>query len=106
MAAPTPVSALVHSSTLVVAGLIVMCMLLWVLRNKVLIVLLFLRCITLLRSGLRALYEFDSKKVVALSTLFHLGVIVIMGCGVGLILMLFHIILHAFYKRLCFIIVG
>nr|QEG77741.1 NADH dehydrogenase subunit 5 [Brentisentis yangtzensis] len=106
MAAPTPVSALVHSSTLVVAGLVVMCLLMWVFSWMSLSVLLVLGCITLISSGLSALYEFDSKKVVALSTLFHLGVMTLMGCSVGLLLVLFHMILHAFYKSLCFIMVG
>lgn len=81
-------------------------MLLWALRRGALKMLAVLGCITLIRSGIRALYEYDRKKVVALSTLFHLGVIVLMGCNVGLLLVLFHIILHAFYKRLCFIMVG
>ncbi|KAK9497521.1 hypothetical protein O3M35_004226 [Rhynocoris fuscipes] len=54
MAAPTPVSALVHSSTLVTAGLSVM---------------------TIFMAGLGANFEYDLKKIIALSTLSQLGLI-------------------------------
>lgn len=53
-----------------------------------------------------ALYEYDIKKIIALSTLSQLGVI-IMSLGLGLpILALFHLYTHAIFKALLFICGG
>jgi len=76
MAAPTPVRALVHSSTLVTAGI-------WLLvrfgQFCLLIsrIILFLGFCTLMLARIAALLEIDGKKVVALSTLRQLGLIII-----------------------------
>jgi len=79
IAAPTPISSLVHSSTLVTAGLYLM------LRHtqfmyaetwvSISAFLLLVGLFTSLYAGLRCLCEVDLKKVVALSTLSHLGFI-------------------------------
>merc|ERR1712165_577612 len=76
MAAPTPVSALVHSSTLVTAGVYL------IFRFERLLVsinlsnvLLVIGSLTILMARLRAFFEIDMKKIVALSTLSQLGVI-------------------------------
>ena len=69
MSAPTPVSALVHSSTLVTAGL-------WLLiRLKILPcpIVALLGLLTVLVASLGSLCAVDLKRIVALSTLSHLG---------------------------------
>jgi len=105
IAAPTPVSALVHRSTLVTAGI-------WlVLRVRQLIVLnfnswFFLGLITLLVASAAALLEKDTKKVVALSTLSQLGLIFISFSLGNLSMCLFHVLSHALAKSNLFLVVG
>nr|YP_214842.1 NADH dehydrogenase subunit 5 [Leptorhynchoides thecatus]AAT64939.1 NADH dehydrogenase subunit 5 [Leptorhynchoides thecatus] len=106
MVAPTPVSALVHSSTLVVAGLVLMGFSLWLLNMNSGSMLCVLGVFTLFSAGLSAMYELDVKKMVALSTLFHLGLMSIMGVSISVYFMFLHMVLHAFYKSLLFLLVG
>lgn len=108
MAAPTPVSALVHSSTLVTAGIYL------VLRFKGGLLVdasaqqlcLFTGAGTIVVAGVRGLYEDDFKKLVALSTLSQLGLIV---TSLGLLrfeIVFFHLLTHAFFKALLFLGTG
>jgi NADH-ubiquinone oxidoreductase chain 5 len=107
MSAPTPVSALVHSSTLVTAGVYLLTRFNWVLRESGFDKLvLLLGTLTMLMAGLRAIKEIDIKKIVALSTLRQLGLIIrCLGIGRYDIAYL-HLILHAYMKALLFIGVG
>jgi len=108
IAAPTPVSALVHSSTLVTAGVYLLIRLHPFLSkfSFYLNMVLIISCITLFMAGMSAICEFDIKKVVALSTLSQLGVIMF-SIGVDFpILAFFHLITHALFKALLFICVG
>ena len=107
IAAPTPVSALVHSSTLVTAGVY----LIFRFRDTLYLlginnILLILGPLTILIASGSAFYEIDIKKIVALSTLSQLGVI-ITAIGSGMyILRFFHLLTHAFFKALLFIRAG
>lgn len=105
IAAPTPVSALVHSSTLVTAGVYLLIRFGLILgRLKKIIFILGL--LTIIIAGLSALWETDIKKIVALSTLSQLGLI-ITAVGIGVFqLAFFHLLSHAFFKALLFITVG
>lgn len=106
MAAPTPVSALVHSSTLVTAGVYLLFRFQIVLSPNLGNLVMVLGLLTLFISRLRALVEWDSKKVVAFSTLRQLGLMVY-SLGIGLYdLCFFHLIKHAVFKALMFIVVG
>lgn len=100
--APTPVSALVHSSTLVTAGVY----LLLRLGPPSSTLILFVGIFTTLLSGLACFIEADIKKIIALSTLRQLG-IMISSLGMGLRGLAFaHVNLHASFKALLFIVTG
>nr|YP_010713138.1 NADH dehydrogenase subunit 5 [Cadrema minor]WDA94017.1 NADH dehydrogenase subunit 5 [Cadrema minor] len=107
MAAPTPVSALVHSSTLVTAGVYLL------IRFNILLVdsifgniLLLLSGLTMFMAGLGANYEFDLKKIIALSTLSQLGLMMsILSMGFYK-LAFFHLLTHALFKALLFMCAG
>lgn len=106
IAAPTPVSSLVHSSTLVTAGVYLLIRFSPVLSDSLLIFLLVISCITIFIAGLGANYEFDLKKIIALSTLRQLGLIIgILSLG-EYILAFFHLLTHALFKALLFICAG
>lgn len=108
MAAPTPVSALVHSSTLVTAGVFLIVRFYPFLRTQYMFnnLILVISCITIFISGISAVFECDIKKVVALSTLRQLGVI-ISALGLGFpALAFFHLLTHALFKALLFVCVG
>lgn len=106
MAAPTPVSSLVHSSTLVTAGLLLVFGFYLSFMESATGVLYVLAVMTLLVSGTRALFEKDLKKVVALSTLFHLGFIAVLFSLGGVVVRYVHLVLHGGFKRLLFVMVG
>lgn len=103
IAAPTPISALVHSSTLVTAGVFLL------IRFSALLdysFLLRIGSITALLAGLAGIVEHDLKKIIALSTLSQLGVIFIrLGLNLPNVAF-FHLLTHAFFKRIIFICAG
>nr|QLY89869.1 NADH dehydrogenase subunit 5 [Viviparus viviparus] len=108
MAAPTPVSALVHSSTLVTAGVFLLIRFYPILEKWGLFKssLLIVAVLTMLMAGIGANYENDLKKIVALSTLSQLGVMM-MSLALGLpMLALFHLYTHALFKALLFLCAG
>lgn len=108
MAAPTPISALVHSSTLVTAGLYLIIRFSYYLYAyyPLIKLLMVLRIFTSFYAGMNSIFEKDLKKIIALSTLSHLGFIG-MAFSVGLLkLAFFHILTHALFKSLLFITIG
>nr|BCD58805.1 NADH dehydrogenase subunit 5 [Lethe sicelis] len=107
MAAPTPVSALVHSSTLVTAGVYLLIRFNNLLVDTVFIkVLLLLSGLTMFMAGICANYEFDLKKIIALSTLSQLGLMMsILSMGYYE-LAYFHLLTHAMFKALLFMCAG
>nr|YP_009945167.1 NADH dehydrogenase subunit 5 [Monomorium pharaonis]QOE17525.1 NADH dehydrogenase subunit 5 [Monomorium pharaonis] len=107
MAAPTPVSALVHSSTLVTAGVYLM-----IRFNRVLMesgicsLLLFLSVFTMFMAGVMASVENDLKKIIALSTLSQLGLMMmILSFGLGMV-SYYHLLVHAVFKSMLFMCAG
>nr|QDI93888.1 NADH dehydrogenase subunit 5 [Pseudophylus stundjuki] len=106
MAAPTPVSALVHSSTLVTAGVYLLIRFYPLLKFYDCSVFVIISMMTMFMSGLGANFEFDLKKIIALSTLSQLGLMMsILFIGFpGL--SFFHLLTHAFFKALLFLCAG
>nr|YP_010384931.1 NADH dehydrogenase subunit 5 [Pinnotheres pholadis]UPL64928.1 NADH dehydrogenase subunit 5 [Pinnotheres pholadis] len=107
MAAPTPVSALVHSSTLVTAGVYLMIRFSPALEGSLSqSFLLIISCLTMFMAGLGANFEYDLKKIIALSTLSQLGVMLsILALGYP-DLAFFHLLSHALFKALLFMCAG
>nr|YP_010233984.1 NADH dehydrogenase subunit 5 [Physunio superbus]QTA71667.1 NADH dehydrogenase subunit 5 [Physunio superbus] len=108
MAAPTPVSALVHSSTLVTAGvyLVIRFYSTLIESPEVLWVLGKVGGLTMLMAGLSACFEVDLKKIIALSTLSQLG-LMMYTVGIGYpVIAVFHLFTHALFKALLFLCAG
>lgn len=108
MEAPTPASALIHSSTLVVAGIFL------IIRFSILFeftvftnyYLALLGAITLAFGSITAVFQNDIKKLVAYSTISQIGYLV---CGCGFCCyeeVLLYLIIHALNKAFLFILVG
>ncbi|XP_071530466.1 LOW QUALITY PROTEIN: NADH-ubiquinone oxidoreductase chain 5-like [Panulirus ornatus] len=106
MAAPTPVSALVHSSTLVTARVYLLIQFSPALIESVSTLLLLISCLTMFMAGLGANFEYDLKKIIALSRLRQMGVIMrILSLGLP-DLVFFHLLTHALFKALLFMCAG
>jgi NADH-ubiquinone oxidoreductase chain 5 len=106
IAAPTPVSALVHSSTLVTAGVYILIRYWEYMYTYLNFAIIFISSLTTIIAGVCANYEKDLKKIIALSTLSQLGVIIFI-IGVGDVLVgYYHILIHAIFKALLFLCAG
>lgn len=108
MEAPTPASALIHSSTLVIAGVFL------IIRFSVLFeftlftnyYLILLGSLTLSFGAITAVFQNDIKKLVAYSTISQIGYLV---CGCGFCCyeeVLIYLIIHALNKAFLFVLVG
>nr|QGA74035.1 NADH dehydrogenase subunit 5 [Chalcophana sp. N69] len=106
MAAPTPVSSLVHSSTLVTAGVYLIIRFNSLIGLSLCYFLLFFSSMTMFMSGLGANFEFDLKKIIALSTLSQLGLMMSILCLGECYLAFFHLLTHALFKALLFMCSG
>jgi NADH-quinone oxidoreductase subunit L len=109
MAGPTPVSALIHAATMVVAGVFLIARLYGVFFNGLSIgtaninVMAVMGSITLLFGALLAFVQSDIKKVLAYSTVSQLGYMV-MALGVGAwTAAIFHLFTHAIFKACLFL---
>nr|AML26039.1 NADH dehydrogenase subunit 5 [Staphylinidae sp. BMNH 1274248] len=106
MAAPTPVSSLVHSSTLVTAGVYLLIRFNYSLSMNLMMFLLFIGTMTMFMAGVGANFEFDLKKIIALSTLSQLGLMMsILALG-EYKLSFFHLLSHALFKATLFMCAG
>nr|AFI23559.1 NADH dehydrogenase subunit 5 [Stephanitis mendica] len=107
MAAPTPVSSLVHSSTLVTAGIYLLIRFGNLIMSCTMINFFFIiSVLTMLMSGLGAVFEYDLKKIVAFSTLSQLGLMMSILFLGNFNMSYFHLLSHAFFKSLLFMCSG
>ena len=106
MEGPTPVSALIHSATMVAAGVYLVGRFYPVFTPEVMLVIAYIGCITLFIAATIAITATDIKRVLAYSTVSQLGYMMLaLGVG-GWVAGLFHLITHAFFKCLLFLCSG
>ncbi|MFC4260342.1 monovalent cation/H+ antiporter subunit A [Marinobacter lacisalsi] len=111
MQAPTPVSAYLHSATMVKAGIFLMARLYPALAGteQWFFMVSFTGMATLLIGAYIALFKHDLKGLLAYSTVSHLGLITLllgMGTQLAAVAALFHIINHAIFKASLFMAAG
>ena len=108
MEGPTPVSALIHAATMVVAGVFLVARVfpLFVLSPDAMLVVATVGLVTALVAAGMALVMTDLKRVLAYSTISHLGFMMLaLGAG-GYTAAIFHLVAHAFAKALLFLGAG
>lgn len=111
MAAPTPVSAYLHSATLVKAGIFLLARLFPVLSGTATWTWLVMGTgvLTLLIGAWFALFKHDLKGLLAYSTISHLGLITLLfglGTPLAAVAGVFHVINHAIFKASLFMAAG
>jgi NADH-quinone oxidoreductase subunit L len=108
MEGPTPISALIHAATMVAAGvyLVARTYSLFAASHNALAVVATLGALTSLMAAIWAVAQDDIKRVIAYSTLSHLG-LMMFGLGVGAYsAAVFHLFTHAWFKALLFLGAG
>ncbi|MCA9848979.1 MAG: NADH-quinone oxidoreductase subunit L, partial [Dehalococcoidia bacterium] len=106
MEGPAPVSALVHSATMVAAGVYLVGRFYPCFTPEALLVIAYIGCITLFLAATIAITATDIKRVLAYSTVSQLGYMMLsLGLG-GWVAGMFHLVTHAFFKGLLFMCSG
>ncbi|WP_299780691.1 monovalent cation/H+ antiporter subunit A [uncultured Roseobacter sp.] len=111
MAAPTPVSAYLHSATMVKAGIFLMARMWPVLSGtpEWFVIVTTAGLITMVLGAIIALFKHDLKALLAFSTVSHLGLITMLlgtGTAFGAMAAMFHILNHATFKAALFMSAG
>jgi multicomponent K+:H+ antiporter subunit A len=111
MAAPTPVSAYLHSATMVKAGIFLMARMWPVLSGtpEWFVIVTTAGLITMVLGAVIALFKHDLKALLAFSTVSHLGLITMLlgtGTAFGAMAAVFHILNHATFKAALFMSAG
>jgi NADH-quinone oxidoreductase subunit L len=106
MEGPTSVSALIHAATMVAAGVFLLGRVYPMFNGAELTILAIIGCFTAFMAATVALTQNDLKRILAYSTISQLGFMV-MAMGIGAYASsLFHLVTHAFFKCLLFLVAG
>jgi len=108
MEGPTPVSALIHAATMVTAGvfMVARCSPIFNLSEVAMYTVAIIGIVTSVFAATIALVQNDIKRIIAYSTISHLG-LMFAACGVGAYSAgIFHLYTHAFFKALLFLCAG
>lgn len=103
MEGPTPVSALIHAATMVVAGIYLLIRVQPIFSIDALVVVSIMGAITMILGSVYAIFQTDIKKTLAYSTVSQLGLMVL---GLGSEASTFHLLTHAFFKAGLFLCAG
>lgn len=108
MEGPTPVSALLHSATMVIAGVFLILKFSWLFEAATVCksIVWYMSLATVIFSGSVALAQNDLKKIIAYSTCSQIGFMFLACALSGYAAALFHLINHAFFKSLLFLASG
>ncbi|HTR28104.1 MAG TPA: NADH-quinone oxidoreductase subunit L [Puia sp.] len=108
MEGPTPVSALIHAATMVVAGvyLVARLFVLYGYDPGVMQIVLYVGAFSALLAAIIACTQTDIKRVLAYSTMSQIGYMMFALGSYGYIASMFHLFTHAFFKALLFLCAG
>ena len=116
MEGPTPVSALIHAATMVVAGVYLVARLfpLYLMESAALEIIVVVGAVTALYAAIVACTQIDIKRVLAFSTISQIAFMMVsLGVadpeyhhGVGYMASMFHLFTHAMFKALLFLCAG
>jgi len=108
MEGPTPVSALIHSATMVAAGVYLLARTfpLFSGSDSAMHFILFISTLTMLMSATLGLIEKDIKRILAYSTVSQLGMMVMAIASGNSQAGMFHLLTHAFFKSMLFFTAG
>ena len=108
MEGPTPVSALIHAATMVIAGvyLVARAYPIFAASPEALLIIAIIGIITALGAATIALVSTDLKRILAYSTVSHLGLMMLSLGALGWTAAVFHLMAHGFAKALLFLGAG
>ncbi len=108
MEGPTPVSALIHAATMVAAGvyLVARAFPIFVASGDALLIVAIVGLVTALGAATIALVSTDLKRILAYSTISHLGLMMLSLGALGYTAAIFHLLAHGFSKALLFLGAG
>nr|AQQ72800.1 NADH dehydrogenase subunit 5 [Microthoracius praelongiceps] len=106
MVAPTPVSSLVHSSTLITAGVWILIRFPGIISSSVIENLWWVSGVTILYATVLAITDSDLKSVVAYSTLSHIGFMMFLISQGESNIAFIHMCMHAIFKSMLFMVCG
>jgi NADH-quinone oxidoreductase subunit L len=106
MEGPTPVSALIHAATMVIAGVYLLLRITFFFPPEALLFLKYIAIISMVMASLFAIAQQDIKKILAYSTISQIG-FMLFAISIGnQSLALFHLLTHAFFKAALFLTAG